>query len=170
MRKIVYIVLFLIFIASCVGDDEPRMDPQEYVEIGDSVPDFIVSDYHSETTIGKITLITFFDPLCGDCRRERPVLQYVWDNFGEDPDFEMVNIARGYTLENLASTDGGEDWMTMPYYPDPDRKIYNLFATSTIPRIYLIDREGIVRRMWVTKIGMSKGEFLKTIKSLVETP
>ena len=33
----------------------------------------------------------------------------------------------------------------MPYAARPDREIYNLFATSVVPRIYISDAAGIVR-------------------------
>lgn len=34
---------------------------------------------------------------------------------------------------------------SMTYSPQADRSIYNLFATSLIPRIYICDRNGIIR-------------------------
>lgn len=37
---------------------------------------------------------------------------------------------------------------TMPYSPQPDRKVYELFATERIPRIYLINSQGIITTLW----------------------
>jgi thiol-disulfide isomerase/thioredoxin len=166
------LLLWAMGFAGCVKDDETPTE--EYVGIGDPLPAFAVSgnltNYHSEQSIGKITLITFFDPECSDCRRERPLLQRVWKEMQAEEVFEMVNIARGRTLENLAEAEGGESWLAMPCYPDPDRSIYNLFATSTIPRIYLVDREGKVREKWVEKTGKTEDEFLAVVKSHAENP
>ena len=33
----------------------------------------------------------------------------------------------------------------MPYSAQSDRKVYNLFAQTRIPRVYLIDKDGIIR-------------------------
>jgi thiol-disulfide isomerase/thioredoxin len=167
MNKIIYFLLIPIFFSGCMKDE---VKIKELVKVGDSVPDFSVMNYHSAQTAGKITLITFFDPECGDCRRERPLLQYVWDDMQEKDDFEMVNISRGWMLENVAAAADGALWLNMPCYPDPDRKIYNLFATSTVPRIYLVDRQGIVCKMWVEKTNLTEEDFLNTIKLYLENP
>lgn len=157
-----------ISLTGCVRDD--RVKTEEYVGIGDPVPVFSVMNYDSAQTIGKITLLTFFDPTCSDCQRELPLLEYVWGNLKNTPDFEMINIARGRTLENLAATEGGDRWLLMPSYPDPERIIYNLFATSTIPRIYLIDRQGVVCEKWVENTHLSAEQLLSVVKSYVEKP
>lgn len=148
---------------------------EEYVQVGDPVPAFTVNGYDSAETVGKITLITFFDPECKDCQRELPLLQNAYNLLKYNNEFKMINIARGRTLENLAEVDEGATWLSMPCYPDPDRKIYNLFATSTIPRIYLVDQEGVVREKWVENTHMAEDEqgqeaFLSIIESYLEMP
>ena len=51
------------------------------------------------------------------------------------------------------------------------QKAYSLFATVTIPRIYLSDKEGIIRAMWVEEIGLDREQLLEEIKSyLAEMP
>ena len=169
--KINPITSFIFAAASLAGCiREGRIETGEHVGIGDPVPAFSVTNYQSTHSVGKITLLTFFDPTCSDCRRELPLLEHVWENLKDTPDFEMVNIARGRTLENLAATADGGRWLSMPCYPDPDRSIYNLFADSTIPRIYLIDRHGIVREKWVENTHMNAGQWLSGVRSYVENP
>ena len=171
--NIIYFILFLALLSGCVKDNGEAAE--EYVQVGDSVPVFTVNDYDSAETIGKITLITFFDPECRDCRRELPLLQNAYNLLKYNNEFQMINIARGRTLENLAEANEGATWLSMPCYPDLDREIYNLFATSTIPRIYLVDRDGIVREKWVENTHMAENEqgleaFIAIIESYLETP
>ena len=54
----------------------------------------------------------------------------------------------------------------MPYSPQPDRRVYSLFAPRVIPRIYISDAQGIIRHMYVD-IGMPTAEILaEEIKNL----
>ena len=167
-----YLLLVVVLFAGCIKSDDGPVE--EYVGVGDMLPVFTVGDppgeYRSFDAMGKVTLITFFDPYCSDCKRELPVLQGVWENLGGEDVFEMVNIVRGMTLEGLSVAENSEAWLSMPCYPDPERRIYNLFATVTVPRIYLVDRTGVVREMWVEKIDLSPTDFLARIRSYVEMP
>ncbi len=168
IKEVIFASLAAACLTGCVRDD--RVEVEEHVRVGGPVPAFNIINYNSAQTVGKITLLTFFDPACPDCRRELPLLEYVCENMKDTPDFEMVNIARDRTLENLAATEGGGRWLSMPCYPDPDRSIYNLFATSTIPRIYLIDRQGIVREMWVENTHLNAEQLLSVVRSYIEKP
>ena len=172
INRILYILLAAILFTNCVKDDDD--EAVEYVKIGDAIPVFSVSgnykDYDSTEAKGKVTLITLFNPECKDCKRELTSLQYLWENLKSDADFEMVNVARGITLDALSKAENGSAWLSMPCYPDPDKFIYNLFATRTIPRIYLADKNGIVRQMWVENTHMTQVQLLETIKSYIEMP
>ena len=54
----------------------------------------------------------------------------------------------------------------MPYSPQPDRRVYSLFAPRLIPRIYVSDAQGIIRHMYVD-IGMPTAEtIVENIKTI----
>ena len=54
----------------------------------------------------------------------------------------------------------------MPYSPQPDRRVYSLFAPRVIPRIYVSDAQGIIRHMYVD-IGMPTAEIIvENIKTI----
>ena len=56
--------------------------------------------------------------------------------------------------------------LTMPYSPQPDRRVYSLFAPRVIPQIYISDAQSIIRHMYVD-IGMPTAEILaEEIKNL----
>lgn len=54
----------------------------------------------------------------------------------------------------------------MKYYLDPQRKIFNLFAGAYVPRVYLVDNEGVVTDMWVEKGLPNYQEMRRMIEEL----
>lgn len=53
----------------------------------------------------------------------------------------------------------------MPYSAQSDKSVYELFATSTIPRIYVSDASGMVCRYFVER--MSQSELTEVLDSLL---
>jgi hypothetical protein len=62
----------------------------------------------------------------------------------------MVAIAREEQQENIAAF-WQERHLSIPYSPQKDRRIFNLFATQSIPRAYICSVEGIVQWMGIEK-------------------
>lgn len=58
----------------------------------------------------------------------------------------------------------------MPYYSDPQRSAYAAFASMTVPRVYLADRNRVIRYMWVNELGMDGGALTEIVKGLIENP
>ena len=52
----------------------------------------------------------------------------------------------------------------MPFYPDPERKIYSKFATQFIPRNFVISPEG---KVIFSSIGFEEKDF-EALKKLLE--
>lgn len=100
--------------------------------------------------IGHPSVVVLFSVYCTDCRHELPEIQRLWDKSrngeltGDGRPLPILLIARENTAELYKPF-----WeflkLTMPYSPQPDRRIYSLFATSHIPRIYISDSSGIIR-------------------------
>lgn len=164
MRKLMKTLLsavafFICMLAatSCVTDD----DKVTSLEAGDAVPVFSVtmndgSVVTSESLRGYRTLIVFFNTACADCRRELPVIQKVYEKAPADA--RIVCIAREENEISIAAF-----WesagLTMPYSAQPDRKVYSLFASSIIPRIYAVDENLIIMDAFSDK-GMPTEDIL----------
>ncbi|MDL2230502.1 TlpA family protein disulfide reductase [Alistipes sp. OttesenSCG-928-L06] len=174
MRAFKYIAFLAagLLAVSCISsDDEPN---EEYVAVGDKLPVFQAKGpneavYNSADASGKVTLICLFNTTCPDCHRELPKVQYVWDQLAAHESFEVVCVGRERTLAEIATFWSGQGF-TMPYYEDPQRAVYKLFATSVIPRLYLADRAGVVREMWVEETNLTPDQLLSVVKGYVETP
>lgn len=125
----------ILSVSSCVTDEEPH----EYVKAGSELPKFTVvtstgDTVTSESLKGRESVITFFNTSCGDCRRELPSLQQAME---EHPGITFLCIAREEADSTIAAywaTNG----LTLPYSPQPDRRVYSLFATAGIPRTYVV--------------------------------
>jgi thiol-disulfide isomerase/thioredoxin len=139
-------VLWLaMVVAGCstISDDEPEL--VERVKVGDAVPSFTVNivgpegqeGTFSTTRLTGTTVIVFFNTSCKDCQRDLPLLNQYYLQHKDEPDFRMLAISREENEESVAAY-WAANGLQIPYSPQEDRRIYNLFATSIIPRIYFI--------------------------------
>lgn len=140
--------LCLPLLTSCdMGDDE-----QEWaLPVGSALPHFIVTTDDGRTIteedfIGRTGIIVFFNTTCSDCRRELPLLQQAYnDSLSAGSDALFLCIAREETAPVIR-----EYWeregLTLPFSPQSDRRVYNLFANLGIPRIFVTATDGRVRQ------------------------
>lgn len=152
------LVIFLtgILSYSCVSDDEPDEDP---VQIGSTIPEFTVTltdgtSISSGNLRGSRSMIVFFYTLCPDCQAELPEIQKVYDAVGCEPGThpdgktQLLCISRE---ENKASVE--DYWQstgfTMPVSAQDDRQIFELFASRTVPRIYVVSPDLKVTEIFI---------------------
>lgn len=134
-------VLTILTVTSCIYDHEP--DGGVNLKAGDPLPYFKISmndgqQLTTDSLRGKKSVIIFFNTTCPDCRKELPVLEELYKKKRDVAN--MICISRA---EN--SNDVGNYWnahnLTIPYSAQTDRIIYNMFAQSGIPRIYISDEQ-----------------------------
>lgn len=172
IATLVVMLSFISFFASCIKEDSEDTGDEvfNYVQPGDVLPAFSVSDgagniLTHEDFKGKKSYLVFFITTCGDCARELPRIEQIWRQLKDDPDYQVVAIARKQGKE-VTDAYWNENGYTMPKYLDPDRKVYEMFANIMVPRIYLIDRDGIVRWMGIETFAPSDEELVEKITSL----
>jgi len=163
MGRKIFIILVLLFTIGQAQDDTTL------VRLGQTVPDFKVTTLDGQTIDikdcrGKIVLLNFFATWCGPCLQELPRIESeIWQKSKND-ELIVLAIGREHTAAQL-DTFRQEKKFTLPIAPDPERKIYSLFATIYVPRIFLIDRDG---RIVYFSIGYDKAEFAKLTKLIDE--
>lgn len=136
MKKVAAIFVTLLTAVSCIFE---KPDPEFELKVGDRIPDFTVqmSDgtvVASSQLIEGAALIMFFHTSCPDCQNTLPSVQKIYDEYKDEMAF--VLMSREQEKEEIESF-WKERGYTMPYSPQKDRKIYNLFATSRVPRVYI---------------------------------
>lgn len=146
LKNILAAMVILMCAISCIKDDEPV---QADLQVGDSIPDFTVQMNDGSIVTGAqlrsgTAVIMFFNTGCLDCQKTLPSVQKIYDEYESLVKFALVG--REQTEEEI-----NPYWVnnryTMPYSPQNDRVVYNLFASSSIPRIYVC-QQGIIRYMY----------------------
>ena len=160
--KYILATLFLLTAVSCstVVDDEDN-EVGEYVTIGDRVPQFTVETVDADGTTATFssdnltgeTVIVLFHTSCSDCQRELPRLNSYYLQHRNEPGFQMVAISREEGAESIAAFWQAQN-LSIPYSAQADRRIYNLFASSVIPRVYFCSPEGIATKIYIEKVDL----------------
>ena len=149
MKRIIEILSILLIMVTAPGCINDEVEPVWSLQTGDRLPDFEItlddgSSVSTEMLKGRKSVIVFFSTGCGDCRRELPVVQDYYDECKKrDSDCFFVCISRE---EGEASVMAywEENGFTMPYSAQTDRSVYNLFASSGIPRRYEADENLVI--------------------------
>lgn len=134
----------MILSSSCITDGDT-----DKVKAGDTMPEFSLSsevygDLSSSELEGKVVYLCFFATWCPPCQLELAAVQNtLLPMFGDEEDFRLVVVGREHTDADLTEYNKTKNF-TFALYPDPEREVYSLFATESIPRAYLIDKDGII--------------------------
>lgn len=151
--NIIVSILALVF-TGCgrhVIEDLPSYEESSLVKEGDKAPLFsatlldgtVVSlaDYQ-----GEYVMLILFSHTCPDCRMLLDELQGIINS--EVPMPSILAVGRDATEEELLvyrSKHGYSILMTS----DASRSIFNLYATTYVPRVYLIDSGGYIVKMFI---------------------
>lgn len=143
LQMIILICGFLL--SSCVTEGQPV---NKGVTVGEKLPTFSVtlndgSEITTASLRGKKVLIEFFNTSCPDCRESLPLINQLYESMKDREDVAIFAIARDEGESTIALF-WEENNLMLPFSPQPDRKVYELFATVGIPRIFIADREGII--------------------------
>ena len=158
MKPLFRVLMMAFMLVGCTIDehnDGPDPDESNLIRVGDRLPRFSVdvitddgiSSFSTERLTGQ-TVIVFFNTSCSDCQRELPELNDYYLARRSEPGFQMVAIAREEGRESIAAFWQAHH-LSIPYSPQSDRHIFSLFATQTIPRVYICSADGIVLWMGV---------------------
>ncbi len=124
----------------CVGEKEV---PEWYLRPGDALPAFEVATIDGKRVSSADSyeaemVIVFFNTDCPDCRRELPEIQKRYDENQMLPESDRdiyICIAREEGEADIVNY-WEANHLTLPVSPQPDRRIYSLFASVGIPRIF----------------------------------
>lgn len=147
--NIVAILVILLGFAQCsaITEELPTYDVTSIVVQGDVAPDFTATLLDGDQVTlselqGEVVLLILFSHTCPDCKALFDDLRddiAAIDNLG----VRVLAIARDGSEEQV------RDYLKANGYiidaaADPDRAIYNLYATMYVPRCYLINTLGVV--------------------------
>ena len=156
MRRVWLLLTAAVVFAACSMGDDDDGEVTEYVKVGDRVPAFSVETVLADGSTAMFstaqltgeTVIVLFNTSCKDCQRELPKLNEYYLAHRHEKGFQMVAISREEGAESVAAY-WKEQGLSIPYSAQTDRRIYNLFASSIIPRTYFCSADGTVTRILV---------------------
>ena len=166
MKRLSVIFSIVCIISGCVLEKNEGAD----LKTGDVLPDFEVvmndgSVVNDDYLNGSISAVMFFHTSCPDCQQTLPRMQTIYDEY-TPKGVKIVLISRDEGESDIMSY-WSENDLNMPYSAQNDRKVYELFATSRIPRIYISDKNGIVRYIYTDDPTPSYDELKSSFESLI---
>lgn len=153
------LALVLLMATGCDRGSRPE-------KIAKTAPQFIVNDGEQAFDLSKlrghVVILNLWATNCAPCieelpsllalQRKMPELAVVAVSWDEDP----VAYHRFLTKNNV----------TLLTIRDPDQKVAALYGTAQIPETYVIDRQGILRRKFVSAQNWTSPEILDYLKRL----
>jgi len=139
-------------------------------EVGQKVPEFnyVTLDndtIHINDLKGKVVFMNFYATSCPICIKELPFVEKdIWSKHKNNENFELIVFGREHTSDQVIAFKEKNEY-TFNIVPDPERKIYSLFAERYIPRNVVLDREG---NIVYQATGFDDDEFAN-LKQTIET-
>ena len=157
----VFILLLLLTIAGCYSGSRPP-------KIGTAAPDFTVQDDEAKIDLhayrGQVVVLNFWASYCIPCIAETR---------------SLVNMQQQLKSKGVVvlavSNDKDEDayrrfakqyGMNFPTVRDPSERVEHMYGTVMIPETYIIDRNGVLRRKFVSDVEWTAPDVLKYLSSL----
>lgn len=130
------------------GNDTTTAQTPENDTTAQAAPGFTVFNEAEEAISlsdlqGKPVVINFWASWCGPCKSEMPMFQDMYDTYGEELHFMMVNMTDG-SRETVETAQAYivEAGYTFPVYYDTDLEAAYAYYVSSVPATYFIDAEG----------------------------
>ena len=137
---------------------------------GDALPDFevVMNDgtaVSDDDLKGSVSVVMFFHTTCPDCQQALPRMSRIYDEYlGKGVVFALVSREQAEEDIRLYWEANGFE---MPYSSQNDRYVYEKFAKTRIPRIYVNDRNGIIRHIFTDDPVPSYDDIKSSIDGLI---
>lgn len=165
MRRFLVMISVLI-LSSCIKDRPYDGN----LEVGNYLPDFevVMNDgtVVNDDILGKgISVVMFFHTSCPDCQQTLPRMQQIYDEY----------TSKGVLFALISREEGKEDiesyfadkGLKMPYSAQKDRKVYEKFAQTRIPRVYICGKGGIIRYIFTDDPVPSYSELKTSVEAVI---
>ena len=152
--------------SGCIKEKQTGAD----LKVGDMMPDFevvmndgrlVTDDALKET----VSVIMFFHTSCPDCQQVLPEMQKIYSEYQTEK-VSFVLISREDTDAGIMSY-WEQKGLEMPYSAQNDRSVYELFAQTRIPRVYICEKGGKIRYIFTDDPNPSYEDLKSALESLI---
>jgi peroxiredoxin len=166
MKRFLAIISLVTVFAGCIKEENTGGE----VKVGDILPEFevVMSDgslLTDDSLKGSVSILMFFHTSCPDCQQALPRVQSIYDEYSVKG-VKIALISREESSDDISSY-WTNNSLNMPYSAQDDRKVYELFASTRIPRIYMSDENGIVRYIFTDDPVPSYDDLKSALESLI---
>jgi cytochrome c biogenesis protein CcdA/peroxiredoxin len=117
------------------------------LEVGNRAPDFETTNTAGEVIRlsdlrGQVVLVNFWGTWCNPCKIEMPEFQTAYDQYRADG-FMILAVNDGETAEQINQF-GADLGLSFPLVMDEGSSIQRLYAISSYPTTFMIDRDGVI--------------------------
>ena len=128
---------------------------------------------------GRVVLINFWGTWCPPCLVELPHIAEIEKRFRDDPDFKLLAVSCNYEIpEDVADLRSKTSEflqqvnIDMPTYVDPEgvsrSAVDDAVGFQGYPTTLLLDRQGVIRKVWAGYTPGVEKEMEKLISQLLE--
>lgn len=159
MRRTWASLVLLLLTIGCDRGQHPR-------QVDTVAPEFSVSDGSQSVDLaklrGKVVLLNFWASWCPPCIEELPTLMELHRRM---PDVVVVAISIDEDPEKYQRflTKNHVDLLSVR---DPSQRIETMYGTVQIPETYVIDRQGRLRRKFVSAQNWTSPEIMEYLAKL----
>lgn len=165
MKRLLVILSSLLIISACIKEEPDGAD----LKVGDMLPDFeavmnngtVVTD---DDLMEGISVVMFFHTSCPDCQKALPVMQRIYDEYIENG-VSFAIISREDVRQDIEFY-WNREGLKMPFSAQEDRELYEKFASTRIPRIY-INKNGIIRHIYTDDPVPGYNDLKNSLESLL---
>ena len=166
MKRILGVFVAFLSLAGCINEKIEGAD----LKIGDMIPGFSVvmndgTAVSDQSLIGSVSFIMFFHTTCPDCQQTLPVVQDIYDLYAQKG-VKFALISRDEGAKGIESY-WAERSDNMPYSAQNSRNVYKKFARERIPRVYICDKDGIIRYIFTDDPIPTYDDLMYSLESLI---
>lgn len=172
MKKIAQL-LFAVCMVACgtINEELPTYEESSIINVGDYAPDFSATtlsgdNFSLSAHEGDIVLLILFSHTCPDCKSLFDDVM-LYKSQIEALNTTIIAVSRGGRAEDI------ETYMNLHNYTfdaiaDGDATIYQLYATTYVPRTYLINHQGLVEFTTIEYTPTHLPQILEQIAKMAE--
>lgn len=154
-------VCAILLLAGCDRGTAPK-------NIGRLAPEFSLQDGQGKISLrqfrGQVVVLNFWASWCPPCIDETPSLVSMQQRLK----------AKGITVVGVSSDENEQAYrrfiqeygINFPTVRDPSERVEHLYGTVKIPETYIIDRNGVLRRKFVSEVNWNSPEVLSYLSTM----